>query len=398
MSALNRRQVLGATGLGLAALPLGAAAARPSRRRPATTAASRRRPRPDDRSTPGADRLRAQRVGRRCAGSGSGSSPTRPASCSDLRTSSTRWSTSGRVDMVGGLRARARLPRHRPGRRLRGQPPRPAHRGHGLRRLRRHGREARRLSTGRPASRPSSSTSRTSARGSTPTSGRCTPRCRRPSRPAPGSSCSTGPTRSAARPAGPCCSTGFTSGVGPGADRPAARHDRRRAGPVLRRRVPRRPTQGAGWRTSPSSRSPGWSREQTFADTGLPWVMPSPNMPTPDTALLYPGTCLFEAHQPVRGPGHDPAVRAHRRAVHRLPVGRGAAGQGHPGRASSARRTSRRRSASRPARSAAASRCTSPTPSRVEAITRRDAHDGRGPAALPRVRLAGRRRAAGSTC
>lgn len=38
----------------------------------------------------------------------------------------------------------------------------------------------------------------------------------------------------------------------------------------------------------------GWRRDMLFADTGLPWVMPSPNMPTPDTALVYPGQCLLE--------------------------------------------------------------------------------------------------------
>jgi uncharacterized protein YbbC (DUF1343 family) len=38
----------------------------------------------------------------------------------------------------------------------------------------------------------------------------------------------------------------------------------------------------------------GWTRDMLFADTGLPWVLPSPNMPTPDTALVYPGTCMFE--------------------------------------------------------------------------------------------------------
>lgn len=38
----------------------------------------------------------------------------------------------------------------------------------------------------------------------------------------------------------------------------------------------------------------GWQREMHFADTGLPWVMPSPNMPTPETALVYPGMCLLE--------------------------------------------------------------------------------------------------------
>jgi len=38
----------------------------------------------------------------------------------------------------------------------------------------------------------------------------------------------------------------------------------------------------------------GWTRE-TYADaTDLPWVMPSPNMPTLDTAIVYPGTVLFE--------------------------------------------------------------------------------------------------------
>ncbi|GAA1399098.1 DUF1343 domain-containing protein [Luteococcus peritonei] len=40
-----------------------------------------------------------------------------------------------------------------------------------------------------------------------------------------------------------------------------------------------------------------------FADTGLAWVMPSPNMPTADTALLYSGTCLFEATNLSEGRG-----------------------------------------------------------------------------------------------
>jgi uncharacterized protein YbbC (DUF1343 family) len=47
----------------------------------------------------------------------------------------------------------------------------------------------------------------------------------------------------------------------------------------------------------------GWKRDQLFAETGLTWVMPSPNMPTPDTALLYPGTCLFEATNMSEGRG-----------------------------------------------------------------------------------------------
>ncbi|OLR89718.1 exo-beta-N-acetylmuramidase NamZ family protein [Actinokineospora bangkokensis] len=38
----------------------------------------------------------------------------------------------------------------------------------------------------------------------------------------------------------------------------------------------------------------GWRRDQLFAETGQQWVLPSPNVPTETTALLYPGTCLFE--------------------------------------------------------------------------------------------------------
>jgi uncharacterized protein YbbC (DUF1343 family) len=38
----------------------------------------------------------------------------------------------------------------------------------------------------------------------------------------------------------------------------------------------------------------GWRRDELFSETGLPWRMPSPNMPTESTALVYPGTCMFE--------------------------------------------------------------------------------------------------------
>jgi uncharacterized protein YbbC (DUF1343 family) len=38
----------------------------------------------------------------------------------------------------------------------------------------------------------------------------------------------------------------------------------------------------------------GWKRADYFEATGLPWVMPSPNMPTVDTAVVYPGMCLLE--------------------------------------------------------------------------------------------------------
>ena len=47
----------------------------------------------------------------------------------------------------------------------------------------------------------------------------------------------------------------------------------------------------------------GWDRGRTYADTGLPWILPSPNMPTPDTALVYPGTCMFEGTNLSEGRG-----------------------------------------------------------------------------------------------
>ncbi|MFD6027161.1 exo-beta-N-acetylmuramidase NamZ family protein [Streptomyces griseoluteus] len=47
----------------------------------------------------------------------------------------------------------------------------------------------------------------------------------------------------------------------------------------------------------------GWRRGMFFGDCGLPWVPPSPNMPTPDTALVYSGTCLFEGTNLSEGRG-----------------------------------------------------------------------------------------------
>jgi uncharacterized protein YbbC (DUF1343 family) len=38
----------------------------------------------------------------------------------------------------------------------------------------------------------------------------------------------------------------------------------------------------------------GWTRSMYFDQTGLPFVMPSPNIPTLDSAIVYPGTVLFE--------------------------------------------------------------------------------------------------------
>jgi len=73
----------------------------------------------------------------------------------------------------------------------------------------------------------------------------------------------------------------------------------------------------------------GWRRSQWLDETGLPWVAPSPNMPTLETAALYPGLCLVEAttlsegrgttrpFKVVGAPGLDVARLA--AAVHRLP-------------------------------------------------------------------------------
>jgi uncharacterized protein YbbC (DUF1343 family) len=47
----------------------------------------------------------------------------------------------------------------------------------------------------------------------------------------------------------------------------------------------------------------GHDPEAYFEDTGLPWVLPSPNMPTVDTAVVYPGMCLFEATNVSEGRG-----------------------------------------------------------------------------------------------
>jgi uncharacterized protein YbbC (DUF1343 family) len=64
----------------------------------------------------------------------------------------------------------------------------------------------------------------------------------------------------------------------------------------------------------------GWQREAYHDDTDAPWVMPSPNLPTLDTAIVYPGTVLFEGVSASEGRGTTrpfelvgaPGVRAER--------------------------------------------------------------------------------------
>ncbi|MDX9772148.1 MAG: DUF1343 domain-containing protein [Bacteroidales bacterium] len=50
-------------------------------------------------------------------------------------------------------------------------------------------------------------------------------------------------------------------------------------------------------------RAEGWRRNTLYHETGLPWVLPSPNMPTPQTALVYPGTVLAETLNLSEGRG-----------------------------------------------------------------------------------------------
>ncbi len=47
----------------------------------------------------------------------------------------------------------------------------------------------------------------------------------------------------------------------------------------------------------------GWRRRDWYEATGLPWVLPSPNMPTPDTATVYPGQVMLEGTNLSEGRG-----------------------------------------------------------------------------------------------
>lgn len=74
----------------------------------------------------------------------------------------------------------------------------------------------------------------------------------------------------------------------------------------------------------------GWTRTMFFDETGLPWVKPSPNMPDLESALSYPGLCLFEgtnlsvgrgtniAFQVLGAPWLDPAAVIDRLRAHQL--------------------------------------------------------------------------------
>lgn len=53
----------------------------------------------------------------------------------------------------------------------------------------------------------------------------------------------------------------------------------------------------------------GWRRTMPYEDTGIPWIAPSPNMPSVESALHYPGTCLFEGTPISVGRGTDRAFQ-----------------------------------------------------------------------------------------
>jgi uncharacterized protein YbbC (DUF1343 family) len=47
----------------------------------------------------------------------------------------------------------------------------------------------------------------------------------------------------------------------------------------------------------------GWTRRMEYPETGLPWLQPSPNMPTMNTVRVYAGTCMFEGTNVSEGRG-----------------------------------------------------------------------------------------------
>jgi uncharacterized protein YbbC (DUF1343 family) len=47
----------------------------------------------------------------------------------------------------------------------------------------------------------------------------------------------------------------------------------------------------------------GWRRDMHYRDTGLPWVLPSPNLPTPEAAAVYPGQVIWEGTNVSEGRG-----------------------------------------------------------------------------------------------
>ena len=292
-SGLGRRGFLGALGAAAAGVAAGPALAGPAAARHRDRAAA-------SRCGPASQELIAERL--RGAARAEGRhrhQPDRGPARPDPRGRRDGGLGPGRPG--GRVRTGARVPRHRAGRRLRGQLRRRAHRPDGLGHL---PEERRRAGRHRPSLRRGHDGLRHPGRRRAVLhlhldDVRLHGRGRR--------------DRHALRRPGPAQPHDRTRAARPGArpgvrdvrrapgDLPAARHDRRRAGPALRRGVPAgrdRPA-AAGRRRADARLGP----RQAYADTGLPWILPSPNMPTPDTALVYPGTCMFEGTNLSEGRG-----------------------------------------------------------------------------------------------
>jgi uncharacterized protein YbbC (DUF1343 family) len=95
------------------------------------------------------------------------------------------------------------------------------------------------------------------------------------------------------RPSGPTLDPAFASGIG---RKPIVQQHGMTAGELARLFDAEFLPADAGGRLASLEvvKLRGWRRDDLFSETGLPWILPSPNMPTPQTALVYPGTCLFE--------------------------------------------------------------------------------------------------------
>jgi uncharacterized protein YbbC (DUF1343 family) len=295
MSAVNRRQVLGATGLGLAALPLGAGVARAS-----TAGATSGHGRGATKVVPGADRLahsgwaalRGQRVG----------VVTNPTGIlQDLTHVVDAMVASGRVDVVAvfgpehGFRGTAQAGdsegNHRDPRT-------------GVMVYDAYGATAEKLAGFYREARVETVVFDIQDVGARFYTYIWTMYAAMQAAVAAGARFVVldrpNPVGGAAR--GPLLQPGFTSGVG---QEQIVQQHGMTVGELARFLDAEMLPGDAGGRLADLTVIPvtGWTREQTFTDTGLTWVMPSPNMPTPDTALLYPGTCLFEATNLSEGRG-----------------------------------------------------------------------------------------------
>jgi uncharacterized protein YbbC (DUF1343 family) len=95
------------------------------------------------------------------------------------------------------------------------------------------------------------------------------------------------------QPFGPVLDPAFASGVG---RKPIVQQHGMTAGELARLFDAEFLPDDAGGRLDSleTVRLTGWRRDMLFGATGLQWVVPSPNMPTPQTALVYPGTGMFE--------------------------------------------------------------------------------------------------------